>query len=647
MKYRIILLFLVLCNLSIGQERIITARVIEAQNSLPIPSAKAEVRGSSVSSISNFLGYFQITANVGDTLIISHPSYVFSRVIIPDAESFQITLEPKYIELKYLSLNSYPLDSNTTESLIPEFVSDAEGIATYSSNWDGFYTELGNAIHNHPSFSKFKEQFEYKIQFTVTNKGSIDNVKLLTKESTSSFEYEVFSSSLKSLKPWTPAFSNNLPISQHFELSISNGNELFTIVEQAAAPPGGYQAFYNYVGQALKYPELARKKGIEGKVYIQFVVDTDGSITEVEAVKRIGGGCDEEAVRVVKTAPKWSPPMQRGKPVKQRIIMPITFSLGTHVKSTPPTFYEHISWSLRYPKDGRTMGVEGTMYAIFEVNELSSIENISFFKSLGPSFEKEIYAAILLVPPGAIAERLEVAKQYILPFSFVLGSQMKSPKAVDLPDGIKLSEIVVTAVGVDRSPPGTTMRWVPPGGRYESIEDVADRNPNIEKISLINKNIHTISSKIGKLQQLIFLDLEGNSLSQLPKEISSLKKLKELYVPSNKLVALPNNFGALSNLKVLGLASNNLNEFPLQITQLTKLEILELSSNNITSIPSEITNLKKLKVLFLNDNNIEKLPEEIFTLNKLEKLYLVGTKISPQDQKRLKEHFNKTEVRFD
>ncbi|MEQ8243206.1 energy transducer TonB [Fulvivirga sp.] len=105
-------------------------------------------------------------------------------------------------------------------------------------------------------------------------------------------------------------------------------DEVFTIVEDAAMPPGGYQAFYEYVGKRLKYPAQARRMGIEGKVYVQFVVDKDGSLTEVQAVKGIGAGCDEEAVRVLQSAPKWSPPKQRGKPVKQRIILPITFKLG-------------------------------------------------------------------------------------------------------------------------------------------------------------------------------------------------------------------------------------------------------------------------------------------------------------------------------
>lgn len=105
-------------------------------------------------------------------------------------------------------------------------------------------------------------------------------------------------------------------------------DEIFTIVEDQPAPIGGMTAFYEYVGKKLKYPAQARRMGIEGRVFVQFVVDKDGTITEVTAIKGIGAGCDEEAVRVIEGAPKWKPGKQRGRPVKVRMILPITFKLG-------------------------------------------------------------------------------------------------------------------------------------------------------------------------------------------------------------------------------------------------------------------------------------------------------------------------------
>jgi protein TonB len=105
-------------------------------------------------------------------------------------------------------------------------------------------------------------------------------------------------------------------------------DEIFTIVEESAAPKGGIGAFYKYVQEKMKYPPQARRMGIDGKVFVEFVVNKDGSISDVRAVKGIGAGCDEEAVRVVQSAPSWTPGKQRGKPVKQRMVLPITFKLG-------------------------------------------------------------------------------------------------------------------------------------------------------------------------------------------------------------------------------------------------------------------------------------------------------------------------------
>jgi len=105
-------------------------------------------------------------------------------------------------------------------------------------------------------------------------------------------------------------------------------DEIFTIVEQQPAFPGGMGAFYQFVQKKMKYPSQARRMGIEGKVFVQFVIDPTGKLTEVKAVKGIGAGCDEEAVRALKEAPKWIPGKVGNINVGVRMILPITFKLG-------------------------------------------------------------------------------------------------------------------------------------------------------------------------------------------------------------------------------------------------------------------------------------------------------------------------------
>jgi len=105
-------------------------------------------------------------------------------------------------------------------------------------------------------------------------------------------------------------------------------DEKFLIVESQPAPKYGLNAFYHYIQENLKYPELAKKEGIQGKVFVEFVVDEKGRLTEIKAVKGIGAGCDEEAVRVLREAPQWIPAKIIGEPVKVKMILPVTYKLS-------------------------------------------------------------------------------------------------------------------------------------------------------------------------------------------------------------------------------------------------------------------------------------------------------------------------------
>ncbi len=103
--------------------------------------------------------------------------------------------------------------------------------------------------------------------------------------------------------------------------------EVFLVVEEQPTPEGGMSAFYKFLADHIKYPEQARRVGISGRVFVEFVVDRDGRITQAHVVKGIGGGCDEEAIRVVKLSPPWKPGMQRGRAVKVRMTVPVYFKL--------------------------------------------------------------------------------------------------------------------------------------------------------------------------------------------------------------------------------------------------------------------------------------------------------------------------------
>ncbi len=116
-------------------------------------------------------------------------------------------------------------------------------------------------------------------------------------------------------------------------------DKVFQVVEDAPLFPGCEKVkkaerktcadskLFEYLGKELEYPVIARENGISGAVILQFVVEKDGSITDVKVVRGIGGGCDEAATKVVENMPKWNPGKQRGRPVRVQFTLPVRFIL--------------------------------------------------------------------------------------------------------------------------------------------------------------------------------------------------------------------------------------------------------------------------------------------------------------------------------
>ena len=103
--------------------------------------------------------------------------------------------------------------------------------------------------------------------------------------------------------------------------------EIFKVVEEMPEFPGGSAKLMEYIQKNIKYPMMARESDIQGRVFVNFVVEPDGSISNVAVLRGIGGGCDEEAVRVVNSMPKWKPGKQRGSAVRCAYTVPIIFKL--------------------------------------------------------------------------------------------------------------------------------------------------------------------------------------------------------------------------------------------------------------------------------------------------------------------------------
>lgn len=122
--------------------------------------------------------------------------------------------------------------------------------------------------------------------------------------------------------------------------SEASSSDIFLVVEDMPEFPGGQKAYNRFLLSNLKYPKQARDMGVEGNVYLSFVVDTDGTLSDFELLRGIGAGCDEEALRVYMESPNWTPGKQRGVAVKTKMQARVSFKLSNADGSKTPEVEE-------------------------------------------------------------------------------------------------------------------------------------------------------------------------------------------------------------------------------------------------------------------------------------------------------------------
>ena len=151
-----------------------------------------------------------------------------------------------------------------------------------------------------------------------------------------------------------------------------DNDTIYNIVEVAPEFPGGMDKMAKYLSENISYPEEAKENGISGRVFISFVIEKDGTVNEVKVMRSIGGGCDEEAVRVVKAMPKWKPGLQKGKPVRVNYVLPIFFKFdednvkglkGTSWEGTGKGTKDKVNYTMRM-----TMEIESATAGYFVMN---------------------------------------------------------------------------------------------------------------------------------------------------------------------------------------------------------------------------------------------------------------------------------------
>ncbi len=125
----------------------------------------------------------------------------------------------------------------------------------------------------------------------------------------------------------TALSAQNVDVAQPATTDVTQEDVVFVVVEDDPEFPGGIEALYRYLASNIKYPTEAKNEKIQGTVYVSFVIEKDGSVSNIKLLRDIGGGCGQEAVRVVQQMPKWKPGRQRGQRVRTQYNLPIKFTL--------------------------------------------------------------------------------------------------------------------------------------------------------------------------------------------------------------------------------------------------------------------------------------------------------------------------------
>jgi TonB family protein len=229
------------------------------------------------------------------------------------------------------------------------------------------------------------------------------------------------------------------------ELTSSAKEKVFTAAEQMPQFSGDLG---KYLAANIRYPEAAKKEQVQGRVVIRFVVDKEGNVTDAVLQRDIGGGCGEEAMRVVRNMPKWSPGKQGGQPVSVCYTLPVSFGMPareapdesikadaaaiasadkvfTAVEQMPQPSVDimgYLAENLRYPEAARKAAVEGLVVAKFVIDNEGKIKDALIQKGIHPDCDQEVLRVLHAMPdwkPGMQAGKA-VNVYFTLPVSFRL-----------------------------------------------------------------------------------------------------------------------------------------------------------------------------------------------------------------------------------
>ena len=236
--------------------------------------------------------------------------------------------------------------------------------------------------------------------------------------------------------------TNEIVVVGYTPIRDSIPGEVFKVVEKMPEYPGGSVELLKFLAQNIQYPEMARKENIQGLVVVQFIIGKDGTIIDPHVVHGIGGGTNEEALRVVKTMPKWKPGLQKGQEVNVQFNLPIRFMLEGKVEEkkvdAPREIFrvvermpayedgqegllQFLAKNINYPKVAKDNGVEGMVVVQYIIETDGRVSGAKVVKGIGAGCDEEALRVVNLTrwTPGMQNNKV-VPVQFNLPIRFKL-----------------------------------------------------------------------------------------------------------------------------------------------------------------------------------------------------------------------------------
>ncbi|TSJ43916.1 TonB family protein [Mucilaginibacter corticis] len=317
---------------------------------------------------------------------------------------------------------------------------------------------LGANIHYPAADREAKVQGTVIATFVVETSGTLSNINAVRGPS-AAMKKEALRVLLLSPK-WKPGYQNNKKVRVLYTVPIKftldnvkaavvdDKDKIHLTVDKQPSFPGGLEAFGKYLGNTVKYPASDREKGTSGRVICTFVVERNGTLTDITALNGPSQAMKDESVRVLKLSPRWQPGLQGNKPVRVQYTVPISFVIGpadntaddkgkvySTVEKQPmfpgglEAFSKYLSTNLRYPEEDKNNGVAGRVIVTFVVEKDGTLSDIKAVRGPSETLKNEAVRVLTRSPkwqPG-YQNNQPVRVSYAVPIAFTAQGDNKKP----------------------------------------------------------------------------------------------------------------------------------------------------------------------------------------------------------------------------